>query len=74
MALQGFTAVFGVFVVPIPKEISRFNIDDSPEQVASTVRRRLGTRFGKDTRRLPDVVGEDDEEPDRPCQKKTRAN
>ena len=41
VALQGFTAVFGVFVVPIPKEISRFNIDDSPERVASAVQQRL---------------------------------
>ena len=41
VALQGFTAVFGVFVVPIPKEISRFDIDDSPQRVAAAVQLRL---------------------------------
>lgn len=62
VALQGFTAVFGVFVVPIPKETSRFTVDDSPEQVTSGVKRHLQTRFGED------------QEQDIRSQKKTRAN
>ena len=42
VALQGFTVVFGVFIVPIPQDISRFRLNDAPENVKEFVRWRLG--------------------------------
>ena len=40
-ALQGFTVVFGVFVVPIPTDTKHIRLDDSPENCLNHMRRKF---------------------------------
>ena len=40
-ALQGFTVVFGVFVVPIPTDTKHMRLDDSPENCLNHMRRKF---------------------------------